>query len=634
MPTERSLDDAVLLRLIVENLPDMVFVKDSDELRFVRFNRAGEDLLGWKREELIGKNDYDFFPKAEADFFTAKDRDVLAAGRLVDIPEEPIHTARHGLRWLHTKKIPIADPEGRPQFLLGISRDVTELREARVALEDRERRLRLLLERFPGIVWTADEQLRFVTVDGARAAAVGLSGPDVSGSPVATRMRRGKGERSVEELHREALAGRTVTFEFTAGALEFDARLEPMPTGGVVRMMGVALDVTEQREVQRQRTQRVESLGVLAGGIAHDFNNLLVGILGNASLALTRLPPESPARDDVKRIETAAERAADLTRQMLAYSGRARFHIEPVDLSAMVLEMGELLRSSIPKHVTIHFDLHAAPPAVEADLAQMRQVVMNLITNAADATGPDGGAVTIRTVTHEIEHPAADETGEVVPAGRYVMLEVHDDGCGMDEDVRRRMFDPFFSTKDRGHGLGLAATLGIVRAHRGSIRVVSAPGGGTTVHVLLPALAQPVAGRIARPATPAVETPPARGVVLVVDDEDGVREFIRSALEFDGFEVFAAKDGTEGVAVFREHADRIDLVVLDMTMPGLSGERTFEELRKVRPDVRVVLSSGYNEDEAIARFAWRGLAGFLQKPYRHRDLLEAVVRHMRRGGGA
>ncbi|MBM4367464.1 MAG: PAS domain-containing protein [Deltaproteobacteria bacterium] len=620
MPVAPAPDDALLLQSIVENLPDMVFVKDAAELRFVRFNRAGERLLGFAQGDLLGRNDYDFFPREEADFFTGKDREVLRGSEVVDIPEEPIHTGAHGLRWLHTRKIPIRDADGNALYLLGISRDITELRNARVALQEREAQLRHVLERFPGIVWTADAEQRVTWLGGA----------DVVRLPVAMGAAKGRhvGEvlaavvdADLLAIHREALSGNAGSFAFSLGDREFEARVDRLGEGAV---MGVALDVTERRrleaervEVRLQRAQRMEALGVLAGGIAHDFNNLLVGMVGNASLALLKLPEGAAARPDIERLLAAAERAADLTRQMLAYSGKGRFVVEPIDIGRLVRETVDLLRSSLPRRAQLGVHVLENLPPVDADATQVRQVVMNLLTNAGDALPEGGGDVQVHVsaVTVEPGGPEGSFGDEIVP-GPYVCVEVADTGCGMDEGTRRRMFDPFFTTKAHGHGLGLAAALGIVCGHHGAIRVYSEPGRGTTVRVLLPAGHAPASVE-SRPSLDA-ET------VMVIDDEPAVRDFARAVLEFRGYHVLEAEDGRQAVSLFGAHRDRVGLVLLDLTMPGMDGEETFHELRALKPSVRVLLSSGYNEQQATSRFTGLGLAGFLRKPYRAEQLMAQV----------
>ncbi len=620
MPVVPSPDDALLLQSIVENLPDMVFVKDAAELRFVRFNRAGERLLGFAQDALLGRNDYDFFPREEADFFTAKDREVLCGSEVVDIPEEPIHTSAHGLRWLHTRKIPIRDADGRALYLLGISRDITELRDARVALQEREAQLRHLMERFPGIVWTADVEQRVTWLGGAGVQRLPVATDQAKGRRVSEVLAAAV-DADLAAIHREALTGTPGTLAFSLGDRDFEARVDRLSDGAV---MGVALDVTERRrleaervEVRLQRAQRMEALGVLAGGIAHDFNNLLVGMVGNASLALLKLPEGAPARSDIERLLAAAERAADLTRQMLAYSGKGRFVVEPVDIGRLVRETVDLLRSSLPRRAQLGVHVADALPPVEADATQLRQVVMNLLTNAGDALPEGGGDVQVHVTAVTVD-PGGQEGAfgdEIVP-GSYVCVEVADTGCGMDEGTRRRMFDPFFTTKANGHGLGLAAALGIVRGHHGAIRVYSEPGRGTTVRVLLPA------GHVAE----ATESRPRLDAetVLVIDDEPAVRDFARAVLEFHGYHVLEAEGGRDAVSLFSAHRDRVGLVLLDLTMPGMDGEETFHELRALKPSVRVLLSSGYNEQQDTSRFTGLGLAGFLRKPYRAEHLMAQV----------
>jgi two-component system cell cycle sensor histidine kinase/response regulator CckA len=379
-----------------------------------------------------------------------------------------------------------------------------------------------------------------------------------------------------------------------------------------------------QWEAQLQHTQRLESLGVLAGGIAHDFNNLLTGVLGSAELALLRLPPDAPARADLAQIVTAAQRAAGLTGQMLAYSGRGTFRVQPILLPALIREMEPLLRASLPKTCALAFQLAESLPAVEADATQLRQVLMNLIMNAGEAIGDADGVITVRVTVRECDRAylAGGVLDQAIPDGPYVSLEVTDTGCGMSAETQARMFEPFFTTKFTGRGLGLAAVLGIIRGHHGTILVTSEPGRGTQIEVLFPPTTRSVI------APPALAPVPAawrgEGTILVVDDEAHIRAGAAQALELTGFTVLTAANGREAVAVFREHAATISAVLLDLTMPHMDGAATARELRQIRPDVRIVLTSGYTAEEATRQFTARDLAGFLQKPYALKDLIAAV----------
>jgi PAS domain S-box-containing protein len=406
--------------------------------------------------------------------------------------------------------------------------------------------------------------------------------------------------------------------------LELEVALAPMQAGGRRFLTVIARDVTQRKELERRLLQKdkLESLGLLAGGIAHDFNNLLVGIMGNSSLALETISSNNPARPVLKDVMMASETAANLTRQLLAYAGKGRFVIEPVDLSDLVRQISTLVQTSIPRSVQLRLELMDPLPCVEADATQMQQVIMNLVMNAAEAIGDQQGTVLITT---GVQHMDEDYIAAVlVPAqlspGEYVCVQVHDTGCGMTQETIDRIFDPFFTTKFTGRGLGLAAVLGIVRGHKGAIKVYSTLGQGTTFKLLFPATEQQAPAPTHPPHPPAT-----RGeTVLVVDDEEIVRRSAKAMLERHGYSVVLAENGREAVDLFRILADKIDLVLLDMTMPVMGGEEAFRELKTIRPDVRVILSSGYNEVEAVRRFAGKGLAGFLQKPYSALTLTENV----------
>ena len=502
-------------------------------------------------------------------------------------------------------------------------------------------RMTRLLGHLPGAIWTVDLEGHVRHIAGRLSEEVrdlGLAVDAPAGSLDATI----EGAESIAVAHLRALGGQPVTFELRTPKRTFEVRIEALAGGDGAAAMAVALDVTARRKLEAvrlgervQQSQKLESLGVLAGGIAHDFNNLLVGILGNAELARARLERGSAAEERIARIETAAERAAELTRQMLAYSGRGRFVVEPVDLAEVVREMASLLEVSISRQATLRFDFGERVPRVDADITQVRQLVMNLITNASDALEDRPGHITVRTRAEHFDEAYLADTvfDQALEPGRYVTLEVTDSGCGMDEHTRARMFDPFFTSKANGHGLGLAATLGIVRGHEGTLQVASEVGLGTTITVILPAREgeeQPMVAPVVEP-----RARPGRGLVLVVDDNAAVRELVVETLRPEGLEVIEAADGVEALEIYRRRGEDIDVVLLDMVMPRLDGPETFEALRLLAPDVRVVLTSGYSEREATRRFEEHGPAAFLQKPFRIAELLELILGEVEsvRGGG-
>jgi two-component system cell cycle sensor histidine kinase/response regulator CckA len=401
---------------------------------------------------------------------------------------------------------------------------------------------------------------------------------------------------------------------------------------GVEGIIINARDVTERvaaeeehrfLERQVQQAQKLESLGVLAGGIAHDFNNLLMGILGQAGLALLDLPQSHPAHERVRRMELAAQRAAELTNQMLAYSGKGRFALAQIHLSRMVKEMAQLLDTVLTKRATVSLDLEMEIPPIEGDPAQLRQVVMNLLTNASDSLGDQGGTLHVRTGVMPTQPDMPCLVGAPPPV-RAVFLEVQDNGCGMDADTLQRIFDPFFTTKFTGRGLGLSAVQGIVRGHNGGIQVKSTLGKGTTFRLLFPPSLQESKPDAAPQAPKAL--PRGSGLVLVVDDEAYVREVAQDALQRQGFTVLTAHDGQEGLELFLANEADVKALVLDLTMPRMGGEELLRRIRTMGHNtLPALLSSGYAEEELHLDTISGDPPRFLRKPYQPMELVSILV---------
>jgi signal transduction histidine kinase len=400
------------------------------------------------------------------------------------------------------------------------------------------------------------------------------------------------------------------------------------------RLDGVGRDITEVKEGEAERhrlearfqqAQKLESLGVLAGGIAHDFNNLLVAMLGHARLADEDLPEDSPIRRNLQSVIKAARQAGELCGQMLAYAGKVPIVTDTVELEEVVKEMGELLRASIPSSTFIRYAFDKEVPSLSGDASQIRQVALNLLTNASEAIGDGGGEIVLMVQVLECSAEMLSEMdfSEELAPGPYVALQVSDTGIGMDEATRKKIFEPFYSTKFAGRGLGLAAVVGIVRAHGGGIQIETEPGQGTSISVLFP------------PSAPGIHDEPspeeerheawhAQGKVLLVEDEESARELARIVLERAGIEVVEAVDGIEALTIFSAQPEGYSCVLLDLTMPNMDGVETYSRLRVIRPDIQVVLCSGFPEQAAMSRFADLGLAGFLKKPYDPDELLECL----------
>jgi PAS domain S-box-containing protein len=522
-----------------------------------------------------------------------------------------------GERRLHVRTYPAGDQ------VVAVLEDVTARRQLEEDLVQSAMTGRLVLEQVPAVQWAVDRELRFTLSMGAGLRDLGRRAGEVVGKSLFEFFQTTDPEHLPIARHREALEGQRVSYTFEYAGRWYDCVLEPLrEAGAIVGVVGVAHDVTERRqaeearrrlEQQVYRTQKRESLGLLASGIAHDFNNLLVGILGTAEVLLRELPADAPERALVQMVKKAGENAAELTRQMLVYAGKGPSARRPLDLNGLIGDIQPLLGAAVPKNIELEVRLAPALPTLQADPAQVQQVVMNLVLNAAEAVRKKGSRITLATAVQEVNDGGAERD---LPPGRYAVLEVADDGCGMAPEVQARIFDPFFTTKSAGRGLGMSVVQGIVRAHKGAIQLSSAPGEGTTFRVLLPAgtADEASAGPAAQP----------RRLVLVIDDEPCVRDVTMRALAGNGLAAAAAASGAEAVELLLRHRDEVAVALLNLVMPGLGAAETLAALRQIRPDLRVVLTTGHDVNEAAQLCKEWGLAGVLPKPYTLEALFERV----------
>ncbi len=644
---KRDLRDArEHLRLMLDALPDLLFDLDGQG-RIRDFRAPHADALFTAPTSFLGKRFRDVLPAQVAEIVDAAVARAQDNGR--DTGACYPLTMPSGERWFELSVAATTARKRSDHRTVVLVRDITMRRNAEEDLRRSERRYRLLSENTEDVIWLLDVgTLRFNYVSPSVRRLRGFTAEEVLQQTLEQVV-----APSAYQLLREELPRRIALFEEGDESMRTmrsevdqpckDGSMVPTEVvttllvgadGRVTELLGVSRNVTERKKAEEARlaierqllhAQKLDSLGVLAGGVAHDFSNILTAILGNADLAQMELPPGSPARECLDDITTASRRAAELCRQMLAYSGKGRLVVEPVDVSQLVGAMTSLVEVSIPKKAVLQSRLAEGLPSIEADATQIRQIVMNLAVNAAEAIGDIPGTVSVTTgeLTCRREDlldaiPAGDP-----PPGRYVYIEVSDTGCGMDSATLARIFDPFFTTKFTGRGLGLPAVLGIVRGHNGVIKVKTAPGQGSSFRILFPSFERPVEADRPVPSSTAWR---GSGTVLVVDDEEGVRKLAKAMLERLGFTVMLAADGMEAVDVFRAHADEIACVLLDLTMPRLDGAETFAELRKLKPGIRVVLSSGYLAEQATLDIASQDLAGFAHKPYQLSVLAEVFKR--------
>jgi PAS domain S-box-containing protein len=530
--------------------------------------------------------------------------------------------------WIYALGHAYLDAEGNPSRFPGAAMDITQRKHMEVELKIARDQAQTILESVTDGFFALDRDFCFSYMNQAGEQILGARREELLGKNIWDSYPEARGTQ-VQEEYQQAIrdqAPRSFEWFFEAWQRWFAIKAYPTHEGGLSIYFR---DISEQKKAEEQERQnqeqiresaRLESLGIMAGGIAHDFNNLLTAILGNASLLAEDLSGED--REMASQIVLASERAADLTMQMLAFSGKGAFAVAPIDLNTLVQENLTLLRASLSRSINLEVRLSNEPCIVEADRGQMQQIVMNVLINAAEAIGDNPGKIEIRTAfTERARSEPSPLLRGVVPPGSYAFFEVRDNGSGMPPEIVKRIFDPFFTTKFTGRGLGLAAVLGIVKAHRGDIEIETRPGVGTTFRVLVPVSEGAVPLEKEPDYTPAVKQTGAK--ILVVDDEEVVRNIATTTLEKAGFSVLLATNGAEALQRLRSDPE-ISLVILDLTMPVMNGEQAIPLIKALRPDLPIILSSGYSEAELSRRFVTAGISGFLQKPYTISAILSKV----------
>jgi PAS domain S-box-containing protein len=639
-------------RALTEATSDWLWETDANGVYTYASPRV-RDLLGYEPAEVVGRTPFDLMPAAERERLRAVFKENTEQ-RLPFFALVNENLRKDGsVVVLETSGVPILDAQGKLLGFRGIDRDITLRRRSEEALREKDAFIQALLDTSQDWIWAIDEKGNHTYSNPAIKTVLGWEPQELVGRlslDYICEEDRALAKAEVKRCLRErrGWSGLVLRWRHRDGGFRYlESNSVPVLNlqGAIVGFRGVDRNVTDRKKAEGERLelerrllhgQKLESLGVLAGGIAHDFNNLLMAILGNLDLAQMGLPFGSPEREHIEQAIQASRRATDLTREMLAYSGRGRFLIERLDVNTLVRENTALLRAAISHTVALSLRLTNAAAVIEADPGQVQQVIMNLITNASEAIGDRPGTISLSTGVEDFDEAALarNRIADKAAPGRFVYLEVQDDGCGMDETTQQRLFDPFFTTKFTGRGLGMSAVLGIVRGHQGAIMVNSAPGRGTDIQVLFPAAAGEATLSARPPAVAGTSIPGLRfRLVLVTDDDDDVRRLCLRFFGCLGVRGVGAADGQEALAILEARRDEIDLVLLDLTMPHMDGVTAFHKMKLLRPDLPVVLTSGYDEQDAVQRFSGEGLAGFLQKPFSLSQLREKIVQLSRALGG-
>ena len=633
------------LRTAIEILPDPAAILDSN-FSVVDINAPFCVAAGIKKDEAVGHPVMDL--ARDFNLWSAEDGErIFGAG-----PDETVRSDINspGMRGYFSCVLsPLINTDmDQPGAFLLTLHDISDIKHKENVLNQDMALLEDLLENANDMVQSVDPEGNFLYVNKAWRDTMGYSLEEVAKLNLKDILSRECAEKCYSmfaDVMRGKKLERVETTFITKDGREVvvegncNCRIErgmPVATRGIFR------DITEKKieekarqelEEHMQQLQKLESLGLMAGGIAHDFNNLLMGILGFAELILMREKPDKNIASYVKNIEQAARRAAELTNQMLAYSGHGRYKVDYLDLSRVIAESQFLLGATVSRKVQLEYDLQDDLPLVEADVDQIRQMLVNLVTNANEAIGDKAGLISITTGTRFVDSEYLKSTyiNEELPEGQYVFMEVRDTGHGIKKENLSRIFDPFFTTKFTGRGLGLAAVLGIVRGHHGVIRVDSTPDEGTVITVLLPAHESIESRKIQEEQESLAADMKPTCSVLLVEDEPTVRLVAKLMIEDLGYRVIEARDGREGYDSFVRNRDEICLVITDMLMSGINGMELIKKIRESGSEVPVILSSGYNKEDIVSQMEEKELAGFIHKPYKEAQLHRLIKKIMQDG---
>lgn len=634
----RILDDNEDFQQLLENLGAVISESDpKGNISYV--SRTIEAMVGYSRDELLGQlEDHRIHPDEVGEVRARKAKPIDEVGK--QSVRYRVLAQDGSWRWIETVGGTRFVGDDGGVYGVSFSRDVSELQMAEMALLETAERYSRIIEAADFLIFEGDFEgnLRFASENCERI--LGFTSEELTAQPPFALLHPDDRSRLVDQFRQAVETGKPTVLDGYRTQHADGRWLWFQSTGvgytrpdGEKRWLNITRDITGRVDRARDRAEsqarseqasRLQSLGLMAGGVAHDFNNLLTPILGQASLALADVPGESPLRMRLERIQRAARRASELTQQMMAYAGADEMQAETVQLSEFVESTCRLLDAKLAPGVTLTLELEPDLAPITADAGQLTQVVMNLITNANESVDHSNGQIWVRTGKILFETPVESVFLEApLPPGAYVFVEVEDNGCGMDSATRARVFDPFYTTKFTGRGLGLASVLGILRAHRGTIELESELGEGSRFRALLAAGESTVHGPSKRSIEHESE-PAGRPTILVIDDDEDARDVVTGSLERAGMEVLAAADGPAGLELFEARRADIAAVLLDRVMPVVSGEETFERLREAGAEIPILLMSGYAEKGDAAKFAARGAAGIIKKPFLPDELCARV----------